>query len=189
MSKGLRGFVDDALSRTGSLAVEKSGDFPTARPFAHKPHRALFVSYKIPEGQNQPQHRSVDRNWQGSTYPRAFSVRTNGATSVDRRVGRIQVAVVVLGSELGQRPRMHMLSMHPLARPKVDKRLLRQLVLRTDFLDLDLHSGVPALFFDLFKYIHVSEDLVIDLENLAQHVFTGSRLIHEPWKKVLTNDV
>ena len=34
MRKGLRGFVDDALSRTGPLAVEKSGDFPTARPFA-----------------------------------------------------------------------------------------------------------------------------------------------------------
>ena len=28
--------MDDALSRTGPLAVEKSGDFPTARPFAHK---------------------------------------------------------------------------------------------------------------------------------------------------------
>jgi hypothetical protein len=42
MRKGLRGFVDDALARTGPLAVEKSGDFPTARPFAHKLHRALF---------------------------------------------------------------------------------------------------------------------------------------------------
>jgi len=81
MRKGLRGFVDDALSRTGPLAVEKSGDFPTARPFAHKLHRALFVSYNILEGQNQPHHRSVDRNWQGSTYQRTFSVQTNGATS------------------------------------------------------------------------------------------------------------
>ena len=82
MRKGLRGFVDDALSRTGPLAVEKSGDFPTARPFAHKLHRALFVSYNILEGQNQPHHRSVDRNWQGSTYQRTFSVQTNGATSI-----------------------------------------------------------------------------------------------------------
>ena len=81
MRKGLRGFVDDALSRTGPLAVEKSGDFPTARPFAHKLHRTLFVSYNILEGQNQPHHRSVDRNWQGSTYQRTFSVQTNGATS------------------------------------------------------------------------------------------------------------
>jgi len=82
MRKGLRGFVDDALSRTGPLAVEKSGDFPTARPFAHKLHRALFVLYKIPEGQNQPYHRSVDHNWQGSTYQSTFSVQTNGATSL-----------------------------------------------------------------------------------------------------------
>ncbi|MEF8755096.1 MAG: DUF4351 domain-containing protein [Accumulibacter sp.] len=82
MGKGLRGFVDDALARTGPLAVEKSGDFPTARPFAHKLHRALFGSDKIPEGQNQPHHRSADRNWQGSTYRRAFAVQTSGATSV-----------------------------------------------------------------------------------------------------------
>ncbi|MEF8754679.1 MAG: transposase [Accumulibacter sp.] len=81
MGKGLRGFVDDALARTGPLAVEKSGDFPTARPFAHKLHRALFGSDKIPEGQNQPHHRSADRNWQGSTYRRAFAVQTSGATS------------------------------------------------------------------------------------------------------------
>ena len=86
MSKGLRGSVDDALSRTGLLAVEKSRDFPTARPFAHKPHRALFVSYKTPEGQNQPYHRSVDRNWQGSTYQSRFSVQTNQATSPRVRV-------------------------------------------------------------------------------------------------------
>jgi hypothetical protein len=63
MRKGLRGFVDDALSRTGPLAVEKSGDFPTVRPFDYKLHRALFALYKILEGQNQPHHRSVDRNW------------------------------------------------------------------------------------------------------------------------------
>ncbi len=59
MSKGLRGFVDDAHTRTGPLAVEKSGDFPTARPFAHKLHRALFGSEKIPEGRNQSCHRST----------------------------------------------------------------------------------------------------------------------------------
>jgi hypothetical protein len=83
MSKGLRGFVDDALSRTGPLAVEKSGDFPTARPFAHKLHRALFVLFKIQEGQNQSQHRSLDHNRYGSTYQSRFSVQTNGATSVN----------------------------------------------------------------------------------------------------------
>ena len=89
MRKGLRGFVDDALSRTGPLAVEKSGDFPTVRPFAHKLHRALFVLYKIPEGQNQPHHRSVNHNWQGSTYQRTFSVQTNGATSDRNGVAHI----------------------------------------------------------------------------------------------------
>ena len=93
MRKGLRGFVDDALSRTGPLAVEKSGDFPTARPFAHKLHRALFVSYNILEGQNQPHHRSVDRNWQGSTYQRTFSVQTNGATSQKERGGNNAMAL------------------------------------------------------------------------------------------------
>ncbi|HRL78690.1 MAG TPA: hypothetical protein PLC86_23865, partial [Candidatus Accumulibacter phosphatis] len=87
MRKGLRGFVDDALARTGPLAVEKSGDFPTARPFAHKLHRALFGSDKIPEGQNQPHHRSADRNWQGSTYRRALAVQTNGATSICAFIG------------------------------------------------------------------------------------------------------
>ena len=81
MRKGLRGLVDDALSRTGPLAVEKSGDFPTARPFAHQLHQALFGSDKIPESQNQSYHRSADRNWPGSTYQRTFSVQTNGATS------------------------------------------------------------------------------------------------------------
>jgi len=79
--------VDDALARTGPLAVEKSGDFPTARPFAHKLHRALFGSDKIPEGQNQPHHRSADRNWQGSTYRRALAVQTNGATSICAFIG------------------------------------------------------------------------------------------------------
>ena len=74
--------MDDALSRTGPLAMEKSGDFPTARPFAHKLHRALFGSDKITESQNQPHHRSTDRNRQGSTYQSRFSVQTNGATSV-----------------------------------------------------------------------------------------------------------
>jgi len=93
MRKGLRGFVDDALSRTGPLAVEKSGDFPTARPFAHKLHRALFVSYNILEGQNQPHHRSVDRNWQGSTYQRTFSVQTNGATSCTVNILRLLVVI------------------------------------------------------------------------------------------------
>ncbi len=62
--------------------MEKSDDFPTARPFAHKLHRALFVLYQIRESQNPPQHRSLDRNWPGSTYPREFPVQTNGATSV-----------------------------------------------------------------------------------------------------------
>ena len=81
MSKRLRGFVDDALARMGPLAVEKSGDFPTARPFAHKLHRALFVSYEIPESQNQPQHWSLGHDRQGSTYQSGFSVQTNGATS------------------------------------------------------------------------------------------------------------
>jgi hypothetical protein len=92
MGKGLRGFVDDALARTGPLAVEKSGDFPTARPFAHKLHRALFGSDKIPEGQNQPHHRSTDRNRQGSTYRRAFAVQTSGATSVSRNAAKLKVA-------------------------------------------------------------------------------------------------
>ena len=82
MRKGLRGFVDDALSRTRPLAVEKSGDFPTARPFAHKLHRALFGSDKLTEGQNQAQLRSPDHHRQGSTYQSRFSVQTNGATSV-----------------------------------------------------------------------------------------------------------
>ena len=81
MKKGLGGFVDDALTRTGPLAVEKSGDFPTVRPFAHKLHRARFVSDKIPESQNQSYHRSADHNRQGSTYPLAFPVQTSGATS------------------------------------------------------------------------------------------------------------
>lgn len=93
MRKGLRGFVDDALSRTGPLAVEKSGDFPTARPFAHKLHRALFVSYKILAGQHQPQQRSADRNWQGSTYPGAFPVQTSGATSVMHPCLALELAV------------------------------------------------------------------------------------------------
>jgi len=55
-------------------------------------------------------------------------------------------------------------------------------------LDLDLHPGVPTLFVDLLKSIHVFEHLLIDLENLPENVFSGSRLIHEPWKKRLAND-
>ena len=39
--------VDDGLSATGPLAVEKSDDFPTARPFAHKLHSAPIVFIKI----------------------------------------------------------------------------------------------------------------------------------------------
>ena len=93
MKKGLGGLVDDALTRTGPLAVEKSGDFPTARPFAHKLHRALFVSYKILAGQHQPQQRSADRNWQGSTYPGAFPVQTSGATSVMHPCLALELAV------------------------------------------------------------------------------------------------
>jgi hypothetical protein len=42
------------LRRTGTLAVEKSDDFPTARPFAHKRHSARTVLIKIRESQNQP---------------------------------------------------------------------------------------------------------------------------------------
>ena len=42
------------LRRTGALAVEKSDDFPTARPFAHKLHSARAVLNKIQESQNQP---------------------------------------------------------------------------------------------------------------------------------------
>ena len=79
MRKGLSGFVDDAPARTGPLAVEKSGDFPTARPFAHKLHRALFDLDRIPESQNHARHRSPDHNRQGSTYQSRFSVQTNGA--------------------------------------------------------------------------------------------------------------
>ena len=41
------GFVDDGLSATGPLAVEKSDDFPTARPFAHKLHSAPIILIKI----------------------------------------------------------------------------------------------------------------------------------------------
>ena len=84
MRKGLRGFLDDALARTGPLAVEKSGDFPTARRFAHKLHQALFGRDKIPGSQNQPRHRSLDHNRQGSTYQSRFSVQTNGATSLGK---------------------------------------------------------------------------------------------------------
>jgi len=73
--------VDDALARTGPLAVEKSGDFPSARHCAHKLHRALSGLDKIREGQNQPHHRSADRNSQSSTYRRTFPVQTNRATS------------------------------------------------------------------------------------------------------------
>ncbi len=85
MRKGLRGLVDDALSRTGPLAVEKSGDFPTARPFAHQLHQALFGSDKIPEGQNQPYHRSVNRDWQGPPYQRTFSVQNKRGHLCTRR--------------------------------------------------------------------------------------------------------
>jgi gamma-glutamyltranspeptidase len=38
--------------------------------------------YKILEGQNQSQHRSLDHNRQSSTYQSKLSVQTNGATSV-----------------------------------------------------------------------------------------------------------
>ncbi|WP_300330435.1 Hint domain-containing protein [Accumulibacter sp.] len=81
MRKVLRGFVDDALARTGPLAVEMSGDFPSVRPFARKLHRALLGLDKISEGQNQPYPQPTDRNSQGSTYRRAFAAQTNGATS------------------------------------------------------------------------------------------------------------
>ena len=43
-------------------------------------HRALFGWDKIPESQNQPRHRSLDHNRQGSTYQSRFSVQTNVAT-------------------------------------------------------------------------------------------------------------
>ena len=42
------------LRRTGALALEKSDDFPTARPFAHKLHSARTNLNKIRESQNQP---------------------------------------------------------------------------------------------------------------------------------------
>ena len=41
------GFVDDGLSATGPLAVEKSDDFPTAQPFAHKLHSAPIICIEI----------------------------------------------------------------------------------------------------------------------------------------------
>ncbi len=41
------GFVDDGLSATGPLAVEKSDDFPTEQPFAHKLHSAPIIFLKI----------------------------------------------------------------------------------------------------------------------------------------------
>ena len=41
------GFVDDGLSATGPLAVEKSDDFPTARPFVHKLHSAPIICIEI----------------------------------------------------------------------------------------------------------------------------------------------
>ena len=39
--------MDDGLSATGPLAVEKSDDFPTARPFAHKLHSVPIIFIKI----------------------------------------------------------------------------------------------------------------------------------------------
>ncbi len=93
MSKGLRGFVDDALPRTGPLAVEKSDDLSTTRPFAHQLHRALFVLYRIQESQNPPRYRSIDHNLQGSTYPGAFPVQTSGATSFGSQQAMAYTAV------------------------------------------------------------------------------------------------
>ena len=78
--EGTRWIVDDALARSGPLAVETAGDFPTAPPFTHKLYRALFGSDRIPEPQNQPHHWSTERKLDSSTYRRAFAVQTNKAT-------------------------------------------------------------------------------------------------------------
>ena len=71
----------DALKRTGPLAVEKSGDFPTARPFKPKLHRVPFGSDRIPEGQDQSYHRP--------TRPRPAGLHLSSCISCPNKRGHI----------------------------------------------------------------------------------------------------
>lgn len=78
------------LRRTGALAVEKSGDFPTARPFAHKLHSARAILNKIRESQNQPPATGLSLFRPGScpddrshrSFPIIFELSFDGRTQV-----------------------------------------------------------------------------------------------------------
>lgn len=87
------------LRRTGALAVEKSGDFPTARPFAHKLHSARAILNKIRESQNQPPATGLSLFRPGSC-PDDRSHRNLGRLS--RRTISALIGVAPMNRDSGQ---------------------------------------------------------------------------------------
>lgn len=80
------------LRRTGALAVEKSGDFPTARPFAHKLHSARANLNKIRESQNQ-------------TPATGFSLFRPGSCPNHRSHRNLRSISLAIGEHLAQQDR------------------------------------------------------------------------------------
>lgn len=73
--------IAGAISAPGRLPCKKSGGLTSARPFAHKLHRAPVMLYKMPAGQNQSQQRSGNHKRQGCSWQTRLPAQTNVLTA------------------------------------------------------------------------------------------------------------